>query len=91
MALINESRKIYFQLTIGQFCPKISLMKARELIRKLRKYGVEFVKGRGKGGHQLARYQGKQTTIPVHGDADLGPHFVKMLCKQLGINPNDIL
>ena len=66
-------------------------MKARELIRKLRKHGVEFIKGRGKGGHQLARYRGKQTTIPVHGDADLGPQFVKLFCKQLGINPDDIL
>ena len=66
-------------------------MKARELIRKLKKHGVEFVKGRGKGGHQLARFRGKQTTIPVHGDADMGPHFVKTLCKQLGINPDDIL
>jgi predicted RNA binding protein YcfA (HicA-like mRNA interferase family) len=53
-------------------------MKAKELIRKLRKHGVEFVKSRGKGGHQLARYRRKQTTIPVHEDADLGPHFVKI-------------
>jgi predicted RNA binding protein YcfA (HicA-like mRNA interferase family) len=66
-------------------------MKARELIRKLKKHGVELIKGRGKGGHQLARFCGKQTTIPVHGDADLGPQFVKILCKQLGINPDDIL
>lgn len=66
-------------------------MKARELIRKLKKHGVEIIKGRGKGGHQLARYHGKQTTIPVHGDADLGLQFAKMLCKQLGINPDDIL
>ena len=66
-------------------------MKARELIRKLRKHGVKFIKSRGKGGHLLARYRGKQTTIPVHGDADLGPNFIKMLCKQLGINPDDII
>jgi len=66
-------------------------MKARELIRKLRKQGVEIIKGRGKGGHYLARYRGNQTTIPVHGDADLGPQFIKMLCKQLGIPPDNIL
>jgi predicted RNA binding protein YcfA (HicA-like mRNA interferase family) len=82
-------------LTIGQNCPNIGSAKARELIRKLirklRKHGVEFIKGRGKGGHQLARYRGKQTTIPVHGDADLGPQFVKKLCKQLGVNLDDIL
>ena len=76
---------------MGQNCPNVGSMKAKELIRKLKKHGVEFIKGRGKGGHQLARYRGKQTTIPVHGDADLGPQFVKKLCKQLGINPDDIL
>ena len=76
---------------MGQNCPNVGSMKAKELIRKLKKHGVEFIKGRGKGGHQLARYRGKQTTIPVHGDADLGPQFVKKLRKQLGINPDDIL
>ena len=66
-------------------------MKSKQLIRNLKKIGVEFVKGRGKGGHHLARYKGKQTTIPVHGDSDLGPNFIKMICKQLGINPDKIL
>jgi len=66
-------------------------MKSKQVIRKLKKIGVEFTKGRGKGGHQLARYKGKQTTIPVHGDSDLGPNFIKIMCKQLGINPDKIL
>jgi len=66
-------------------------MKSKQLIRKLKKIGVEFTKRRGKGGHQLARYKGKQTTIPVHGDSDFGPNFIKMICKQLGINPDKIL
>ena len=66
-------------------------MKSRQLIRKLKKIGVDFTKNRGKGGHQLANYRGKQTTIPVHGDADIGPIFIKKLCKQLGIDPEDIL
>ncbi|MDM8550071.1 type II toxin-antitoxin system HicA family toxin [Desulfobacterales bacterium HSG2] len=66
-------------------------MKSKQFIRKLRQIGVGFVKGRGKGGHLLARYQGKQTTIPVHGDTDLGPQFIKLVCKQLGLDPKDIL
>lgn len=66
-------------------------MKSRQLIRKLKKIGVEFTKSRGKGGHQLAKYKGKQATIPVHGDADLGPIFIKKLCKQLDIDPENIL
>jgi mRNA interferase HicA len=66
-------------------------MKSRQLIRKLKKIGVEFTKSRGKGGHQLAKYRGKQATVPIHGDADIGPIFIKKLCKQLDINPEDIL
>jgi predicted RNA binding protein YcfA (HicA-like mRNA interferase family) len=66
-------------------------MKSKQLIRKLKKIGVEFIKSRGKGGHQLAKYKGKQTTVPVHGDADIGPVFIKKLCKQLDIDPDDIL
>jgi len=61
-------------------------MKSKELIRKLRRHGVELVKGRGKGGHYLAKYQGRQTTIPVHGNADLGPIFIRLICKQLKID-----
>ena len=66
-------------------------MKSRQLIRKLKKIGVEFTKSRGKGGHQLAKYRGKQATVPIHGDADIGPIFIKKLCKQLDTNPEDIL
>jgi len=66
-------------------------MKSRQLIRELKKIGVEFTKSRGKGGHQLAKYKGKHATVPVHGDADIGPIFIKKLCKQLGIDPEDIL
>lgn len=66
-------------------------MKSRQLIRKLKKIGVEFTKSRGKGGHQSAKYREKQATVPVHGDADIGPIFIKKLCKQLDINPEDIL
>ena len=66
-------------------------MKSKQFIRLLKKHGVEFVKGRGKGGHLLARYKGKQTTIPVHGDADLGPKFIKLVCKQLNIDSKEII
>ena len=45
-------------------------MKSKQLIKKLKKHGVEITKGRGKGRHQLAEYNGKQTTIPIHGEAE---------------------
>jgi len=69
----------------------ILLMKGKQFIKKLRWIGVEIIEGRGKGGHCLARYKGKQATIPVHGDADMGNVFLKKICKQLGIRFEDIL
>jgi antitoxin HicB len=36
----------------------------------------------------VAHYRGRQTTVPVHGDRDIGPEFVRELCKQLGLDPN---
>jgi mRNA interferase HicA len=66
-------------------------MKGRQLIRRLEAAGVEIVRSRGKGGHVIARYQGHQTTVPVHGDRDLGPNFIRDLCKQLGLDPRRVL
>ncbi|MFZ2316082.1 MAG: type II toxin-antitoxin system HicA family toxin [Gammaproteobacteria bacterium] len=65
-------------------------MKVKQFIQKLRRIGVEIIDGRGKGGHVLAKYNGKQTTIPTHGDADMGNIFLKKICKQLGIKFEDL-
>jgi mRNA interferase HicA len=66
-------------------------MKGKQFIKRLKQYGVEIIEKRGKGGHVLAKFGGKQTTIPVHGDADFDPAFLKHILKQLGIDPEDIL
>ena len=61
------------------------------MVRRLRRMGVH-VEGRAGGtGHLLARFQGKKAPIPMHGDRDLGPVFIRMLCKELGLNPKEIL
>jgi mRNA interferase HicA len=60
-------------------------MKGKQLIKQLRRHGVEVIGKRGKGGHVLAKFGGKQTTIPVHGDTDFDPMFLQKICKQLGI------
>jgi predicted RNA binding protein YcfA (HicA-like mRNA interferase family) len=51
-------------------------MEHKQLIRKLKQLGVDIDKTRDKGRHQLAKYQDRQATIPVHGDADIGHQFV---------------
>lgn len=66
-------------------------MKGREFVKKLKRVGVIIVEGRGKGGHVLAIHGDRQTTIPTHGAKDISPEFLKILCKQLGLNPKDIL
>ena len=69
----------------------MTAMKGRQLIRRLKAAGVEIEERRGKGGHYLARYRGRQTAIPIHGDTDLGPAFIRRICKQLGLDHNKIL
>lgn len=66
-------------------------MKTKEFIRRLKSAGVIITKGRGKGGHVLASYGEAWTTVPVHGDTDVDPNFLKRICKQLGIDPRQVL
>jgi mRNA interferase HicA len=66
-------------------------MKIREFLRKLKQIGVKDIPGRGKGGHVRLEFQGRQSVLPVHGSKDLDPVFIKTICKQLGINPKEIL
>ena len=61
-------------------------MKGRQFIRRLRRAGVQIDTKRGKGGHIRLSYQGCSTVLPVHGDTDLAPEFLRTICKQLGID-----
>ena len=65
-------------------------MKGKQLARKRRRAGVAIDTKRGKGGHYLLTYRGRQTTLPMHGDTDLGPVFIKKICRQLGLDPEEI-
>ena len=61
-------------------------MKERQFVHLLKKAGVSIITDRGKGGHILAKYQGRQATIPIHSDHELKPDFLKMLVvKELGL------
>jgi predicted RNA binding protein YcfA (HicA-like mRNA interferase family) len=39
----------------------------------------------------IARYRSRQTTVPTHGNRDIGPGFIRELCKQLGLDPRLVL
>jgi len=66
-------------------------MKPRQFLRKLQAAGVEIVPRRGKGSHLWAYYQGKWTVIPFHGSKDLGNDLMKDICKELGIDVQEVL
>jgi len=65
-------------------------MKPKQAVRMFRRAGVEIDRKRGKGGHYLLSYGNRKATLPVHGDADLGPNLLRAICKQLGLKYEDV-
>ncbi len=53
--------------------------------------GRHFITKRGKGGHVRVTYRGRATVVPVHGDTDLAPEFLRRICKQLGIDRRNVM
>lgn len=66
-------------------------MKAMEFLRYLLRAGAEIVAKRGKGSQVLVRYKGRSSTVPVHGGLDLDPDFLREVCKQLRLKPQEVL
>jgi predicted RNA binding protein YcfA (HicA-like mRNA interferase family) len=64
--------------------------KARDLERVARQLG--FRKVRQKGSHARWKHgDGRATTIPAHGDAEIGGWLLHEILKQLGITEDDFL
>lgn len=62
--------------------------KAKELEQVAKKLGFE--KARQKGSHARWKHpDGRATTIPIHGNAEIGGGLFKSILKQLGISEND--
>jgi len=63
-------------------------VKARELERVAQKLG--FRKVRQKGSHARWKHaDGRATTIPIHGDAEIGDWLFHEILKQLGITEDE--
>lgn len=60
----------------GQLCPTMGLMKTRQFLKLLKANGATVDTGRGKGGHVLVTLNGRQATVPSHGDTDFDPDFL---------------
>lgn len=65
-------------------------MKAKQLIKRLKAAGVE-VSNRGKTSHKALAYRGKKSTLQFHGSQDLPKNYIRMVCTQLGLDPDKIL
>jgi len=62
--------------------------KAKELERVARKLGFEKV--RQKGSHARWRHaDGRATTIPIHGNAEIGGWLFREILTQLGISETE--
>ncbi len=59
-------------------------------MHRLAALGVEIEPARGKGGHCLLRHGGRKAPLSIHGDTDLGPNYIKKLCKELGLDPKEL-
>ncbi len=68
-------------------------MNGKEFIRKVRKLGrrtgtpVTLDSARGKGGHQTLTYGGRRTIVQT---GELPTGTFRAMCKQLGIDPEDL-
>jgi len=62
--------------------------KARDLQKAARKLGFQMV--RQKGSHARMKHtDGRATTIPVHGNSEIGSWLFYEILKQLGITEED--
>lgn len=57
-------------------------MKTSEFRRWLAEKGATFSEGKK---HTKVYLNGKQTTLPRHGSAEIGTGLVKAICKQLDV------
>jgi len=61
----------------------LRIYKQKKFLKFLKAFGAEVIKNRGNGGHYLVKLNGRQTTVPMHGNTDYAPEFLHDICKQL--------
>ena len=65
-------------------------MKTKQLLKRLKKAGVEVTTRKGTS-HLKLTYKGRESTFAYHGGRDVPPTLIKTLCKQLGLDPTQVL
>jgi predicted RNA binding protein YcfA (HicA-like mRNA interferase family) len=68
----------------------LPVLKSREVIQILERLG--FVEVRQKGSHKRFRHNdGRSTTVPVHGRRDIAPTLLRLICRDVGLTPEEFL
>ena len=71
--------------------PRLPVIPAKELFRLLVKFGCLHVSTEGSHFKIENPRNGARTTIPVHGNRDLGKGFFKRILDQLEIDVDEFL
>jgi hypothetical protein len=64
-------------------------MNPQQALRKLQQAGVTVDLKRGKGGHAMLRV-GERFTYLTTASKDLGPVYLRKVCKALGLRYEDV-
>lgn len=69
---------------------KLPALKARDIIRVLKKIG--FYKLRQKGSHVCFKHpDGRFTLVPIHSGEDIGRGLLRQILREINISPKDFL
>jgi predicted RNA binding protein YcfA (HicA-like mRNA interferase family) len=63
-------------------------VKARDLQKIARKLGFQLVRQKGSDA-RWKHHDGRATTIPIHGDSEIGNWLFYEILKQMGITAED--
>jgi predicted RNA binding protein YcfA (HicA-like mRNA interferase family) len=69
---------------------RLPVLKPREVAAILKALGFEEIRHRG--SHKQFRHpDGRQTTVPFHGDRDISPILLRQIIKDIGLTPEEFL
>jgi predicted RNA binding protein YcfA (HicA-like mRNA interferase family) len=71
--------------------PKLTPLKSRQVIEKLRALGYEGPIAGGRHSRMVHRKTGKIIPIPIHGGKDVSVGLIRAIIRDLGITPDEWL
>jgi predicted RNA binding protein YcfA (HicA-like mRNA interferase family) len=70
---------------------RLPILKARELIRALKRMGFRLIR-KSKGSHwQFEHPDGRRTTVPVHKGQTIGPGLLRKILRDIDVDVQDFV